>query len=36
MTGIFAAIQAFSELDLKHNKRNLNLPQDLRNSLTTL
>ena len=35
MTGIFAAIQAFSELDLKHNKRNLNLPQDL-NSLTTL
>ena len=32
MTDIFAAIQAFSELDLKQNKHNLNLPKHLENS----
>ena len=32
MTDIFAAIQAFSELDLKHNKPNLNSSQHLKNS----
>ena len=36
MTDIFAAIQVFSELDLKHNKHNLNSPQRSRYKLTTM